>query len=84
LATVAATHARAYNGFMSVADALRRELKQAQAALTPDERVRLALKLGERDLGIFMQASGLGEPAARLELARRRQAGRRPSKSASR
>jgi hypothetical protein len=37
----------------SVADALRREDREALAALTPAARVALALSLGARDLEAF-------------------------------
>lgn len=64
----------------SVADRLRADERQALAALTPAERVTLALALGARDLESFRRSH---EPpleaaeAARI-LERRRQAGRRP------
>jgi hypothetical protein len=66
----------------SVADALRAEDRHALLALTEDERVRLALALGERDLEAFRLAHD--PPLARHEaihrLERQRQAGRRPSR----
>jgi hypothetical protein len=65
-----------------VADALRVEDREALQALTEDERVRLALALGERDLEAFRLTHD--PPLAREEairrLERRRQAGRRPSR----
>jgi hypothetical protein len=66
----------------SVADVLRAEERAALAAVTPSERVALALALGARDLEAFRLAH---EPpldpveAARV-LERRRQEGRRPSR----
>ena len=64
----------------SVADLLRAEDRQTILALTPDERVRLALALGERDLDTFRLAHD--PPLAREEaiqrLERQRQRGRRP------
>ena len=65
----------------SVADLLRAEDRAAVLALTADERVRLALALGERDLETFRAAHD--PPLAREEairrLERRRQQGRRRS-----
>jgi hypothetical protein len=65
----------------SVADRLHREDREALRALTPAQRVTLALALGERDLAIFRGARRpppTREEAARL-LRQRRQVGRRPS-----
>lgn len=66
----------------SVADLLRAEDRAAVAALSPAERVALALALGERDLQAFRLAHqpplDRGEAAHRLQ--RRRQVGRRPSR----
>jgi hypothetical protein len=66
----------------SVAAALSVEDREALLALTEDERVRLALALGERDLEAFRLTHD--PPLAREEairrLERRRQAGRRPSR----
>jgi hypothetical protein len=51
----------------SVADDLRREDREAVMKLTPEERIALALKLGERDLELFCRAQGLDrETAIRL------------------
>jgi hypothetical protein len=66
----------------SVADVLRRDDRQALAALGPDERVALALRLGARDLEAFRLAQSppvAADDADRL-LRRRRQRGRRPSR----
>jgi len=64
----------------SVADLLRAEDREAVLALTADERVRLALALGERDLEAFRLSHD--PPLARDEAVRRleraRQRGRRP------
>jgi hypothetical protein len=64
----------------SVADLLRVEDREAVLALSTDERVRLALRLGERDLEAFRLAHD--PPMARDEAVRRlerqRQRGRRP------
>jgi hypothetical protein len=64
----------------SVADDLRRETARALAALSPAERVALALQLGRRDLARFASARGLGEREARALLAAARRRGRRPSR----
>jgi hypothetical protein len=63
----------------SVVDRLRDEDRDAVRALTPTERVKLALALGTRDLDSFRMAQ---EPALQPTeairiLERRRQAGRR-------
>jgi len=63
----------------SVVDRLRAQDREAVLALTPAERVTLALALGARDLESFRRAQ---EPALRPEeatrtLERQRQAGRR-------
>ena len=63
----------------SVLDRLRQEDRAALLALTPTERVRLALALGERDLEAFRRARGLGPSEAARLLERQKQSGRRPS-----
>ena len=64
----------------SVADLLREEDREAVLALTADERVRLALALGKRDLEAFRLAHDppLTRAEARRRLERQRQSGRRP------
>ena len=64
----------------SVADLLRAEDREAVLALTADERVRLALALGERDLETFRLAHDppLARDEAIRRLERQRQSGRRP------
>lgn len=66
----------------SVADRLRTEAREALAALTPTERVTLALALGARDLEAFRLAHvpPLSPADAARELERRRQQSRRPSR----
>ncbi|MGH7356492.1 MAG: hypothetical protein ACRELS_18190 [Candidatus Rokuibacteriota bacterium] len=66
----------------SVADRLKAEERKALAALTPAERVALALALGARDLEAFRLAHQppLSPVDAARELERRRQQGRRPSR----
>jgi hypothetical protein len=63
----------------SVADRLRIEDRQGLRALTPAERVELALALGARDLESFRWAlqPALDPQAAARILERRRQASRR-------
>jgi hypothetical protein len=65
-----------------VADLLRAEDRAAVEALTPAERVALALALGRRDLETFRlaQQPPLDPVEAARILERRRQAGRRPSR----
>jgi hypothetical protein len=67
----------------SVADDLREELQEEVLRLPFEERMALALKLGERGLEMFCQASGLDRDAAIRELQRQRQASRTPSKCIS-
>ena len=63
-----------------VAEALRSLLDEEMRALTPAERVRIALELGERDLETMMAASGLSREEALARIRETRRAGRRPSK----
>ncbi|HYU32266.1 MAG TPA: hypothetical protein VEW48_08885 [Thermoanaerobaculia bacterium] len=67
----------------SVADDLRAELREEINRLSIDERLELALRLGEESLELFRQANGLDRETALRVLQRRRQAGRRPSKCMS-
>ncbi len=46
----------------------------------PDERVSTALRLGQRDLELFMATSGLDKESALREMKRNKRAGRRPSR----
>lgn len=62
----------------SVAQQLSDAERRRVAALTPSERVALALELGRRDLEIFARARGLSLAEARRVQERARQAGRRP------
>jgi len=66
----------------SVADLLRAEDREELQALTPAERVALALALGARDLEAFRAAQSppLDPAEAARVLERRRQAGRRRSR----
>jgi hypothetical protein len=67
----------------SVLDDFEAEDRAALAALTPAERVALALALGRRDLELFRLAHDppLDSPEAARILERRRQAGRRRSRA---
>jgi hypothetical protein len=67
----------------SVADDLRHELRDEVRALSIDERIGLALRLGEEGLERFRRANGLDRETAIRLLERRRQAGRTPSKCMS-
>ena len=65
-----------------VADLLRTEERRALARLEPGERVKLALRLGARDLESFRLAQSPPLDAAEADrvLRRRRQQARRPSR----
>ncbi len=63
----------------SVLDQLRDEDREALLALTPTQRVTLALTLGERDLEAFRRARGLSRDEAARILERQKQHGRRAS-----
>jgi hypothetical protein len=65
-----------------VADLLRAEERRALAELEPGERVKLALRLGARDLEAFRLAQNppLDADVADLVLRRRRQQARRLSR----
>ena len=68
----------------SVADELREEDRQRLLAMTPWERMDLALRLGERDITLYSEAHGVSREEARDRLQRARHAGRRPSACADR
>lgn len=67
----------------SVADRLRIETREAVLALTPADRLALALALGVRDVESFRRAQvpPLSSEEAVRVLERRRQAGRRRSRA---
>ena len=76
-------HTLGYTDWMrSVADALRARTITQVLAMSPGERIALALSLGDDDLELFIRASGLdrGEALGRLRAGRRH--GRTPSRSA--
>lgn len=60
----------------SVADSIRGERTADEAAMSPAERVELALRLGDHDREIFRRAQGMSDGEALRELRRRRQLGR--------
>lgn len=63
----------------SSADSIRQADNDRVAALSPAERVDLALALGEESLELYRKGRDLDRREAALELERRRQARRRPS-----
>ena len=75
-----ASRRRYTHAMRSVADDLHEELQEEVLLLPFEERMALALRLGERGLEMFRQASGLDRETALRELQRQRQAGRTPSK----
>ncbi|HSN90806.1 MAG TPA: hypothetical protein VLS93_06230 [Anaeromyxobacteraceae bacterium] len=66
----------------SVADEIRDEGRRRERALSPAERIELALRLGEEDVEMYRTANGVTREEARLRLRRQRQVGRRPSRCA--
>lgn len=67
----------------SVADDLRRELREETLRLSVEERIAQALRLGEEGLERFCQANGYDRETGIRLLQRQRQAGRTPSKCIS-
>jgi hypothetical protein len=66
----------------SVGDALREAQRVEESRLSPAERVRRALELGDSDVETFARARGSSAVVARRELRRARRVGRVPSASA--
>lgn len=64
----------------SVADQLRQRDRQRVLEMPVEERIELALRLGEEALEAFAAAQGVDRATAVRLLQRRRQAGRRPSR----
>lgn len=64
----------------SVADDLRHDLAARVKAMSVDERFDLIARLAEDDVAAFQAAHGVSRTDALRELARRRQAGRQPSR----
>lgn len=67
----------------SVADELRQRDRESVRALSAQERIELALKLGDEDIAAFCEAQGVDRATGIQRLQRRRQAGRTPSKCTS-
>jgi len=63
----------------ALADDLRRESSARVALLTPEERLALAFRLGDDDLDLYRAPRGLPREAARRQIQRQRQNGRRRS-----
>lgn len=63
----------------SPADWAKRRTREAIVAMTMDERIELALALGEDDLRLFMDVQRIGREEALAVLRRQRHVGRRPS-----
>ncbi|MBP1634456.1 MAG: hypothetical protein H6Q10_1030 [Acidobacteria bacterium] len=66
----------------SVADGLRRELRDRVAAMSPAERIELTARLAEWDLDMYCAARGVSRDEGRRQLVRARQEGRLPSRVA--
>ena len=62
-----------------MAERLRRAQREQVAALSPGERVQLALELGRRDLELYARHRGMAPLEARRAVERRVQARRRRS-----
>ena len=67
-----------------VAETLKQEQRDRFAAMTPDQRAALALRLGDQWLADLMRRSNLDRRGALEELRRSRRAGRKPSRSMDR
>ena len=63
----------------SVGDDLRAESLRRALALTPDERIALAFRLGDEDLALLCAARGLTPEEGKAFIRRVRQTGRRQS-----
>ncbi len=63
----------------SLADTLRAETVARVLAMTVEERIALALSLGDDDLALYVRATGADVATARRQLHSRRQRGRIPS-----
>ena len=63
-----------------VAEQVRREQLEEIRRLTPSERMELALRLGERDLQVYVDVQKTDRAAALTAIRRSRQAGRRYSR----
>jgi len=63
----------------SVADDLKHADRQAMARLSIEERITLALALGDADLDALQRARGIDRAEAVRVVERQRQSGRHPS-----
>lgn len=66
----------------SVADDLREDSRRRLALMTPDERLRIALALGDGDIALLQAGQSLTFEEARTRISRSRQTGRVPSRAA--
>ena len=64
----------------NVAELLREESRKRLRSMTPAERLREALALGQRAIAAYAAAHGLAREEARRHLERSSQAGRLPSR----
>lgn len=64
------------------ADAVDRGRLERLAAMSPDERVRLAIRLSEEGILSYMQTHGVDRWTAAARIKATRRLGRRPSRSA--
>ena len=67
----------------NVARDVSRRREERHAALTPAERVALAMRLGEAGLASFMATLGVDRDTARARIAATRRAGRRHSSTSN-
>ena len=65
-----------------LAETLREERRRSERALSPQERLDLARRLGDEAAKAYARLHGVTEQQAIDEFARRRRAGRRPSRAA--
>jgi hypothetical protein len=63
----------------SVADSLRADTLAADARRAADQRLEIALRLGDADVSLLATARAMSDAEARRHIARQRQHGRRPS-----
>jgi hypothetical protein len=68
--------------YSAVAQAVSQEQREQLAAMTPAERVSLAVRLSEDGLASYMAMHGVERPTAIARIRATRRLGRRPSASA--
>ena len=68
---------------ISVADDLRERTRLQVLAMSPSERIALALSLGDQDLELFMRTSRLARADALKQLCAQRANGRRHHSAAA-